>query len=880
MLLVAGPDVVRIAPSLVISLDEILEGLARLETALNRALTRPVRRCSTSARSRATTCPSILALSERTGTGLTTLPANRERLAARIERSLASFAGDAERADACYMFVLVDSAATASARADRVVGISAIEAAVGLTRALVQLSRRHARARVAPARRVHRRRPRCSSPTTTRATPSSARCSSTRRTGTARTACCSPSAGCSSSPSSPSRFAAKVIAELRGRLDADGPHPVLGRPRAPLLRDGVLDRRLPDRHRPEVVHRRADAQASGLREPAAAGRARRDRRRARATPQPARAMLEQEGFRYEGYVDIFDAGPTRRMLSRQHPRGAPVAGACRSRSARKTPSPTASPTTSCGSCATASFADFRAIVVAAPGARRPLAAACRTRPKRCSVARRRHRARGAAVAGGRDRWQSNSTSTASRARRTTTRASRTAISRPSATRARSRIRAKRRCRASRRCARSPQRGIAAGRAAAARASGDGRAARARLRRQRRGRARARRARRARRCSPRARRRRRCGSPTPPRSARRADTADRRVHFTPANLATHFHRALEAPTTTPCCARSSPTRRASSCTMRCRPRRKPATRARRTTRASRGGRRRRRVLRLRPPRATGRDRCPRDFPRARRSKRRRPSRAGTDSTPARTVFAQQNPQAIDAGVFHNDVIAVGHGATHVLPRARVARRQRGARRPRARASAARSTPIVVRDVDVTLDDAVVDLPLQQPARRRGPKAACCSSHRPSAARIRASPRISIACSRAAARIARSDHVRPAPEHAQRRRPRVPAPARRADGRRARGDRCERVPRRRARATRSRRGFGTTIATVSRPPISPIPRCSTSRVARSTSSRSCCASAASTRSSADFLHDLDGNNARVARARATFAIASRRSRRASA
>ena len=38
MLLVAGPDVIRIAPSLVISLDEILEGLARLETALNHAL--------------------------------------------------------------------------------------------------------------------------------------------------------------------------------------------------------------------------------------------------------------------------------------------------------------------------------------------------------------------------------------------------------------------------------------------------------------------------------------------------------------------------------------------------------------------------------------------------------------------------------------------------------------------------------------------------------------------------------------------------------------------------------------------------------------------------------------------------------------------------
>ena len=38
MVLVAGPDVVRLAPSLVISLDEILEGLARLEIAVNRAL--------------------------------------------------------------------------------------------------------------------------------------------------------------------------------------------------------------------------------------------------------------------------------------------------------------------------------------------------------------------------------------------------------------------------------------------------------------------------------------------------------------------------------------------------------------------------------------------------------------------------------------------------------------------------------------------------------------------------------------------------------------------------------------------------------------------------------------------------------------------------
>jgi len=38
LVLVAGPDVVRIAPSLLIGLDEILEGLSRLETALENAL--------------------------------------------------------------------------------------------------------------------------------------------------------------------------------------------------------------------------------------------------------------------------------------------------------------------------------------------------------------------------------------------------------------------------------------------------------------------------------------------------------------------------------------------------------------------------------------------------------------------------------------------------------------------------------------------------------------------------------------------------------------------------------------------------------------------------------------------------------------------------
>ena len=129
--------------------------------------------------------PAVLALSERTGTGLTTLPASRERLAERIDRSIASFAGTAPREDACYVFVLVE--ADRGAAGSRVVGIGAIEAAVGLKEpwynyrvgTLVHASR---------ALDVYTACRRCSCRTTTPGTPSSARCSSTRRSGTAATA--------------------------------------------------------------------------------------------------------------------------------------------------------------------------------------------------------------------------------------------------------------------------------------------------------------------------------------------------------------------------------------------------------------------------------------------------------------------------------------------------------------------------------------------------------------------------------------------------------------------------------------------------------------------------------------------------------------------
>ena len=104
-------------------------------------------------------------------------------------------------------------------------------------------------------------------------------------------------------------FGAKVIAELRGKLDAAGRSPFwegLGRhcfaidfSRADHLtgmgnrqfvaelmpRHPVYTVLLPDAARAVIGHVHDDT-------------------------RPARSLLEAEGFRYEGYVDIFDAGPT------------------------------------------------------------------------------------------------------------------------------------------------------------------------------------------------------------------------------------------------------------------------------------------------------------------------------------------------------------------------------------------------------------------------------------------------------------------------------------------------------------------------------------------------------------------------------------------
>src|SRR2546425_990877 len=246
--------------------------------------------------------PALLALSERSGAGLTTLPANAERLEKRIERSFAAFAGNASKADACYVFVLVDGGSGS------VVGISAIEAAVGLSEPWYNY---HVGTQVHASRELNVY---TAAPTlflTNDHTGDSELCSLflDARHRRAKNGPLLAKARLLFIAEFVALFAAKVIAELRGRLDADGRSPFwegLGRhffameySRADYLtgigQKAFIAELMPRHPVYTTLLPTAARDAIGV---------------VHADTAPARTMLESEGFRYESYIDIFDAGPT------------------------------------------------------------------------------------------------------------------------------------------------------------------------------------------------------------------------------------------------------------------------------------------------------------------------------------------------------------------------------------------------------------------------------------------------------------------------------------------------------------------------------------------------------------------------------------------
>lgn len=144
-----------------------------------------------------------------------------------------------------------------------------------------------------------------------------------------------------------------------------------------------------------------------------------------------------------------------------------------------------------------------------------------------------------------------------------------------------------------------------------------------------------------------------------------DAADGRVHFTPANLQSSFHRYLEPETTgrvlaaifrheshfahhpalpaTPAFSDEG----AANHTRLCGEHGEAGVHLYVYGRQSFGG-------------GSGESRGPKRFPARQTLEASQAVARQHGLAAAQTVFAQQHPEAIDAGVFHNDVIAVGNG----------------------------------------------------------------------------------------------------------------------------------------------------------------------------------------------------------------------------
>ncbi|MBG0844725.1 arginine N-succinyltransferase [Pseudomonas chengduensis] len=244
--------------------------------------------------------PALIDLARSTGAGLTTLPANEERLAHRVGWAEKAFRGEAERADADYLFVLEDDAG-------KVVGISAVAGAVGLREPWYNY-RVGLTVSASQELNIHRQVPTLFMANDL--TGNSELCSlflhADYRTGL------------NGRLLSKARFlfiaefrelfGDKVIAEMRGMSDERGRSPFwesLGRhffkmefSQADYL-TGVGSKAFIAELMPKfplyTCFLSEDARA-------VIGRVHPD-------TEPALAMLKAEGFSYQGYVDIFDAGP-------------------------------------------------------------------------------------------------------------------------------------------------------------------------------------------------------------------------------------------------------------------------------------------------------------------------------------------------------------------------------------------------------------------------------------------------------------------------------------------------------------------------------------------------------------------------------------------
>lgn len=247
-----------------------------------------------------TDLPALLYLARCAGPGFTSLPANEERLAHRIRWAQRTFAGQVERADADYLFVLEDD--------DRqVVGISALTGAIGLREAWYNY-RVGMTVSSAPALGIERRIPTLF--LNNEMTGQSEICSlylhpeqryghNGRLLSLARLLFVAEF---------PQMFGEKLIAELRGHADEQGCSPFwdsLGRHF--FKKDFSYADQLSGMGNKSFIAElmpRQPLYTCLLTEQAQAVIG-----KAHPNSEPAMRILNAEGFSHKGYIDIFDAGP-------------------------------------------------------------------------------------------------------------------------------------------------------------------------------------------------------------------------------------------------------------------------------------------------------------------------------------------------------------------------------------------------------------------------------------------------------------------------------------------------------------------------------------------------------------------------------------------
>jgi arginine N-succinyltransferase len=243
----------------------------------------------------------VMELAEQAGPGLTSLSLGRDELGERVEWSVASFATPAAApGNELYLLLVEDSTSGA------VVGIGAVKAQVGIKVPFFSY-RRTTLAQCSSA--VERR-------FDMDALYPVNECAGNSEVGTLFVSAAARGAGTGRliararyllMAAAPQRFAERVIAELRGVVDAQGRSPfweALGRPffrmefeeadRLSALDIQFISDLLPTHPVYLDLLPEAARAVVGVAHPE--GRA-------------ARRLLEEEGFRFRGLVDVFDAGP-------------------------------------------------------------------------------------------------------------------------------------------------------------------------------------------------------------------------------------------------------------------------------------------------------------------------------------------------------------------------------------------------------------------------------------------------------------------------------------------------------------------------------------------------------------------------------------------